>query len=303
MGDDYQIESIEFGNWFSVIRSYLPLGAVHELDRMYRTADKGLSIFWDRVRVLHDSIEESMSKNGFSKKLDHSLFYRCYTDEIVLCLNYDGLYGINNINRFLQASNENQAYFWGEAIYRVGDPVLFNENDRFRPLIFNNMKGTIVGIGRELGKITFDVDLKLGRAVTEAEVDGINLRLIEGSVVQFDVIDRPDTDEDDDSSETIVPFQIAYAVSIHKAQGLEFDSVKVVITESNEERISHSIFYTAITRARKNLEVYWTPETQKRVLSRMEIRENRKDKNLLMQRRGVKVINKMPRRQKNRLIP
>ena len=45
----------------------------------------------------------------------------------------------------------------------------------------------------------------------------------------------------------MVPFQIAYAVSIHKAQGLEYESVKVVITEDIDEMITHNIFYTAIT--------------------------------------------------------
>lgn len=66
--------------------------------------------------------------------------------------------------------------------------------------------------------------------------------------------------EDDDTVNTLVPFQIAYAVSIHKAQGLEYDSVKVVITDANEERISHATFYTAITRARGQLGNFWTPE-------------------------------------------
>ena len=37
--------------------------------------------------------------------------------------------------------------------------MLFNETDRFRPLIFNNMKGKIVGISQVPGKITFDIDL------------------------------------------------------------------------------------------------------------------------------------------------
>ena len=55
-------------------------------------------------------------------------------------------------------------------------------------------------------------------------------------------------------SNTAVPFQVAYAVSIHKAQGLEYDSVKVVITDANEDDITHSIFYTAITRARERSE-------------------------------------------------
>ena len=33
-----------------------------------------------------------------------------------------------------------------------------------------------------------------------------------------------------------------------QAQGLEYKSVKVVITEDIDEKISHNIFYTAITR-------------------------------------------------------
>ena len=303
VGDVYQIESIEFGNWFGTIRSYIPPESVHELTHPFRTTDETLLTLWDRVRDLDDRIEESLSKNEYSKELGESLFTRRGADEIVLCLNYDGLYGINNVNRFLQASNPNPAYVWGEAVYKVGDPVLFNETDRFRPLIFNNMKGKIVGISQVPGKITLDIDLGLGRDVTAMEAMLSNLRVVGGSVVQFDVIERPDTDEDDDSTTTIVPFQIAYAVSIHKAQGLEFDSVKVVITEANEENISHSIFYTAITRARKHLEVYWTPSTQKRILDRLEVRENRKDENLLRQRRGVVPVTKVPRRQKVRQSP
>ncbi len=303
VGDVYQIESIEFGNWFSIIRSYIPPESVHELTHPFRTTDKALLTLWDRVRNLDDRIEESLSKNEYSKELGASLFTRHGDDEIVLCLNYDGLYGINNVNRFLQANNPNPAYIWGETAYKVGDPVLFNETNRFRPLIFNNMKGTIVGISQAPGKITFDVDLGLGRDVTMEEAEDSNLRVVGGSVVQFDVIEHPDTDKDDASPETIAPFQIAYAVSIHKAQGLEFDSVKVVITEANEEHISHSIFYTAITRARKHLEIYWTPKTQYRILNRLEVRENNKDKNLLQQRRGVVPVAKVPRRQKTRQRP
>ena len=78
-------------------------------------------------------------------------------------------------------------------------------------------------------------------------------------------------DEDDDykTSKTIVPFQIAYAVSIRKAQGLEYDSVKIVITDEVDELISHNIFYTAITRAKKELRIYWTAEVEKKVLQRI----------------------------------
>lgn len=46
-----------------------------------------------------------IARNGYSTVLDKSLFEAQEQgqgqDEIILCLNYDGLYGINNVNRFL----------------------------------------------------------------------------------------------------------------------------------------------------------------------------------------------------------
>ena len=59
---------------------------------------------------------------------------------------------------------------------------------------------------------------------------------------------------DEDRMYSVIPFQLSYAVSIHKAQGLEYDSVKVIIPKSNSEKITHGIFYTAITRAKKKTE-------------------------------------------------
>ncbi len=301
VGDVYQIESIEFGNWFNIIRSYIPEQSVFELTKPFRTTDEELLTLWSRVRSLDDRIEESLSKNGYSKVLGGSLFQHHGADEIVLCLNYDGLYGINNVNRFLQANNPNPAVTWSERTYKVGDPVLFNETDRFRPVIFNNLKGEIVKIDHVRGRITFDVRLELD--ITADQVHHTDLRWIEGSTVRFHVYERGNTDDDDDTVHTIVPFQIAYAISIHKAQGLEYDSVKVVITDANEESISHNIFYTAITRARKRLEVFWTPETQQRILSGLTIRENTKDEHLLRVRRDVRPVSARPRRQRARQRP
>ena len=83
---------------------------------------------------------------------------------------------------------------------------------------------------------------------------------------------------------------MAYAVSIHKAQGLEYDSVKIVITDANEEDITHSIFYTAITRARERLKIFWTPETQQDVLKNLRRRSNPKDVSLLTSRCGLSPV-------------
>ncbi|TDK25840.1 helicase [Arthrobacter crusticola] len=301
VGDVYQIESIEFGNWFGAIRSYLPSTSVFELTKPYRANDPALLTLWDRVRNLDDRIEESLAKNGYSTVLGESLFTPQRNDEIVLCLNYDGLYGINNVNRFLQASNPNPVITRRGTTYKVGDPVLFNDTSRFRGVIYNNLKGKIVRIDQEPGRVTFDIELD--RDVTATDVYGTDLIWVEGSTVRFDVFEMTDPDDDDDTSVTLVPFQIAYAVSFHKAQGLEFDSVKVVITDVNEVNVTHSIFYTAITRARERLGIFWTPEAQKRILSRLDVKENTKDEALLKMRRGIKPLTKRPRRQKARNLP
>lgn len=301
VGDVYQIESIEFGNWFGAIRSYLPSTSVFELTKPYRTHDPALLTLWDRVRNLDDRIEESLAKNGYSTVLGETLFTPQRDDEIVLCLNYDGLYGINNVNRFLQASNPNPVFARRGTTYKVGDPVLFNDTNRFKGVIFNNLKGKIVRIDQSPGRVTFDIELD--RDLTAADVRGTDLLWIEGSTVRFDVFEMADPDDDDDTATTLVPFQIAYAVSFHKAQGLEFDSVKVVITDVNEMNVTHSIFYTAITRARERLEIFWTPEAQKRILTRLDVKENTKDESLLKVRRGITPVTKRPRRQKARNLP
>ena len=76
---------------------------------------------------------------------------------------------------------------------------------------------------------------------------------------------------------------ISYAVSIHKAQGLEYGSAKIVITNETEERITHNIFYTAITRAKEKLKIYWSPETEKSVLEKLTLKDSKRDAQLLAQ--------------------
>ena len=104
------------------------------------------------------------------------------------------------------------------------------------------------------------------------------------TVISFSINRFRNTDEDDEEdNSTVVPFQVAYAISIHKAQGLEYDSVKIVITNGVEELITHNIFYTAITRTKNKLKIYWSPETEKYVLDHLEVKRTGKDASLLAQ--------------------
>lgn len=289
VGDVFQIESIRFGNWFNVVRSYIEPSSIFELTTPYRTSSDELIDFWTKVRTLDEGITETIARNKYSTDLDASLFDNHSADDIILALNYDGLYGINNINRFLQAGNTSPAVPWGPASYKVGDPVLFADTNRFKPLIYNNLKGTIVDIQASDGSIQFDV--RLDRPVTELNVEKYSdLQWVSDSTVRFAVYDIDISDEDDDTDTTTVPFQVAYAVGIHKAQGLEYDGVKVVITSANEDDVTHSIFYTAVTRARRDLRIYWSPETQQAVISGFRAADTRKDVALLSSRRGLTPI-------------
>jgi ATP-dependent exoDNAse (exonuclease V) alpha subunit len=290
VGDSYQIASIRFGNWFSVARAFVPKNSVFELTKPYRSKNEDLLTLWDRVRRMDDTILELITRQGYSVRLDSSIFEPAEADEIILCLNYDGLYGINNINRFLQESNLNVSVQWGVQHYKVNDPVLFNESDRFAPVIYNNMKGRIVGIeilDKEKPAERIQFDIELDKAINGVDAFGQDFELLDSaengnSVIRFCVNKIESTDEDDnDSSKTIVPFQVAYAVSMHKAQGLEYNSVKIVITDEIDELITHNIFYTAITRARKKLKIYWTPEVERKVLTSIKPRSNGKDVALL----------------------
>jgi energy-coupling factor transporter ATP-binding protein EcfA2 len=287
VGDIYQIESVYFGNWFSIAKEFVSKTSIFELTHPYRTNDQNLLTVWDRVRKLDDAILEPLVKNGYVSRLDESIFEHSEDDEIILCLNYDGLYGINNINRFLQNSNPAKSIVWGINTYKVGDPILFNESNIFSPLIHNNSKGRIIGIRPEQHQIWFEIELE--ESLNEFDATGYDFELIGESasgqsIISFGVNKYRSTDEDDqDNDSTIIPFQIAYAVSIHKAQGLEYESVKIVITNETEERITQNILYTAITRAKKKLKIYWSPETEQSVLERLAVKNFAKDAHLLSQ--------------------
>ena len=291
VGDIYQIESINFGNWFTLGKNFVKK-FICELTQPYRSNKPSLLTLWERVRLMKDDISEHLQKNGFSSDLDESIFCRSHDDEVILCLNYDGVYGINNLNRFLQQRNMNPSIHWHDNEYKIGDPVLFNETSRFGNVIYNNMKGHIRRIELINGNTQIQFDIELDRAlnILSSSMKGFSIigSLNDHSVVRFVVEQATDSDEDNDNTRNVIPFQVAYAVSIHKAQGLEYQSVKIVIASEVGEQITHNIFYTAITRAREVLKIYWSPECEKKVLSTMKIKDCQRDFNILKQHENLK---------------
>ncbi len=190
--------------------------------------------------------------------------------------NYDGKFGLNNMNSYFQNANTETAVVWRDWKYKVGDHILFNDTDRFS-LLYNNLKGRIVQIELFDSRIRFTVDVEIPLTEQDCQNDGIEFIDIIDDVtrIRFDVLDFEEEMADEDRKKAIVPFQLAYAVSIHKAQGLEYRSVKVVIPSSNAEKITHGIFYTAITRAKEKLKIYWSSETMQEVVAGFSVDTSR----------------------------
>ncbi|KEA45679.1 hypothetical protein CR66_05875 [Campylobacter mucosalis] len=288
IGDTYQIEAIKYGVWFDIAREFLPKHCQFKLEKPYRTQDDDLLRFWECVRKFKqdDTIDEFGVWGKYFLNLDEKndeIFHKQHDDEVVLCLNYDGLYGVNNLNKFLQIANKNPSFEIGNFEFKVDDPILFVDNNFFISDLHNNLKGKIINIvdQNEQNKLYFEIEVD--KIFEENHSFTAGLKLISKndtkSIVGFSVDKNINTDNDDEQEK--LPFMLAYAVSIHKSQGLEYESVKIVITREMEENITHSIFYTAITRSKKYLKIYWSPETQRHIIKNFNIKNNRIDVSIL----------------------
>ena len=282
VGDIYQIESINFGNWFSFAKTFVNKGSVYELSETFRSSNANLLGLWKKVRNRENNITEYIVNNNFSSELNNKIFEKQDNDEIILCLGYDGLYGINQINKYLQDSNHNKKFEFGIKTYKVGDPILFFDTKQFGDILYNNLKGTITEIKTDENSIYFEVEIE--KPLTSLDVNNTCVNLIEtkttSSIVGFSIDKEFENDDDDDDKNNIVPFNIAYALSIHKAQGLEYNSVKVVLTKDVEKLISANIFYTSITRAKNKLTIFWTVETGEYIIKQLKDNKNNRDLNI-----------------------
>jgi hypothetical protein len=78
MGDIYQIESIKFGNWFEILREFLPKDSYVDLTKQHRTKNSILQNLWTSVRNLNISnVRASLSFNKISHELD---------EDVLVCL-------------------------------------------------------------------------------------------------------------------------------------------------------------------------------------------------------------------------
>lgn len=286
LGDFFQIQPIKFGNWFALMREFIDEKYFVELSGQFRTDSEILKPLWEEVRKLNssNSIIEKLSMYKISHVFDSSIFCKNHEDEIILCLNYDGLYGINNFNKVLQKNNPEKEYRYKQFVFKKNDPIIFEDTIKFKGLFYNNLKGKILDI--EEYPSNFKFTIKVYTILNSISCKSHNVEFIKNdgtdTIVSFFVEKMPNEAYDNDTDNiSYFPFQVAYAMSIHKSQGLEYDSVKIIISNEVEENITHNVFYTAITRAKKNLTIYWTIETENKVINGFKLQNYKKDATII----------------------
>lgn len=262
-GDIHQIESIEFGNWFKIMKKCLNEECLINLDTQFRTENGNLKQLWkcfqnDESKKFNQ-IQAICERAGFIRPFNELLDADLNSEsQIILNLSYDGLYGINNLNNLYQIDNNHELYTWKIYKFKVNDPIIFNTNELDTNIV-NGSKGKILQI------TDFEDSLEL-----VVEYEDLVSSLEKNTIVKKEKIfylSKSHHDADDDNYDDKLELSIAYASSIHKAQGLQFDDVSVVITDEDVNLITPNIFYTAITRAKKTLKIYIFNETLKKMIN------------------------------------
>ncbi|KAB0672502.1 exodeoxyribonuclease V subunit alpha [Oryzomonas sagensis] len=70
------------------------------------------------------------------------------------------------------------------------------------------------------------------------------------------------------------PHESAFALTVHKSQGSEFDRVLLILPERVSEALSRELLYTAVTRARSHVEIWGTEEVFLRTVERRTVRSS-----------------------------
>jgi len=135
----------------------------------------------------------------------------------VLTPMYKGCLGASNLNQRLQdALNPGQSRIRkGDKEFRVGDRIMQIKNN-YNKDVFN-------------GDVGF---------IEQIDNNSLIVRMGDGRIIIF---------ENDELDE----LQLAYAVTVHKAQGSEYPAVLVVLHEQHHIMLRRNLFYTAVTRGKQ----------------------------------------------------
>ena len=65
----------------------------------------------------------------------------------------------------------------------------------------------------------------------------------------------------------------AYAMTIHKSQGSEFDEVAICMDKAHTRLLSQALLYTAVTRSKNNLAIFGSYDALKTAVTQRSVRQ------------------------------
>lgn len=230
VGDIDQLPSVENGNVFEDIISS-GICEVYRLKTVFRQSngenkispiiENALKINNDDNNLMVDSSFEYIKTNDEVSVLSSIEDYVSKGYQ-VLCPCLGSLLGSNVINEYIQCGlfrycEEDKSIGFGNTVFHLDDKVIAIHNN-YKKNYFNG----------EIGVVT-DIDNK-----------GMEVTFTTGKVIYV-------------KGSYLGEFLPAYAITIHKAQGSEFDNVVIVLSDSAKSLLTKKILYTAITRAKKKV--------------------------------------------------
>lgn len=285
VGDVDQLASVGPG---SVLKDLIASNQVAtvSLDKIFRQAAKSKIILNahkvnnGEMFLSKEELEEDTKEDFFFIK--ENLQERMLAQVVSLCTgrlekygNYDffqniqvlsptkkGLLGTKELNRILQEQLNPNIMNLPEkasmgAIFRKGDRVMQIKNNYD---IYWEKEGTGSGISNK----------EIGNGVFNGEI---------GTVIQIDEKEKQVEIQFDDNKIARYEFteldqiEHSYAITIHKAQGSEFDVVIMAIPQTAPMLLTRNLLYTGITRAKKLLVVIGSEKTLEFMIQNVDSRK------------------------------
>lgn len=167
-------------------------------------------------------------------RLPCTYHYSVFSEIQVLCPGRKGDLGVIELNRKIQQEinpSQGKAYEINTAVYtfRLGDKVMQMKNNYDLPWVRDDGKD---GSGIFNGDIGMIVDIN--------HVSGYVCVRFDDRLVTYD-------------AESLKDLDLAYATTVHKSQGNEFEAVVMPMYKGAPQLYYRNLLYTAVTRAKKLL--------------------------------------------------
>lgn len=268
VGDKDQLPSVGAGN---VLEDMLTSGviSVAELTQIYRQSEKSL-IISNAHKINEGEMPEIDNKSQdffFDSKVElediKTTIVNMVTTRIpkfngidsikiqVLAPLKAGVCGIENLNRELQAKlnppkNFRKELTVGQTIFREGDKVMQMSNN------YDLEWTRQVGLYTENGAGVFNGDIGYIHSI-DVQTGEVEIWFEDGRECIY-----PRTE--------LSQLSLAYAITIHKSQGSEFDVVIIPIISGPSLILNRNLIYTAVTRAKKMVVLVGEKKNLKRMI-------------------------------------